>query len=543
MRTGGDLVVETLAALGARTAFGIPGQHALGLFDALRRSPLEFFSSRIENNAAFAADGYARTADLPAVLLVSTGPGALTALAGIQEAYASSVPMIVISSQIPEAGLGGRRKGMLHELDEQKESARNVTKTQETVHKASSIPYVLEDAWRTALTAPQGPVWVEVPQDVLLGPTSVPPPGELQVTIPQLQPHPGSVLRAAELLAQAQRPALVAGGGVRRSGASAQNALLELAELIDAPVVCTPGGNSAFPNLHALSLGSWVEDRHVTEVLDDADALMAVGTSLGEITSNYYTLQPRGEVIQIDAHARVLESNYSGLGIRADASLALEEILSAIREAHQPIESDWHGQSSTELVHTVRQQVQNRLAVQHLEHELDIMQAIRNGTPGHAHTFWDMTIAGYWAWNIWDAQNGFFHSAQGAGGIGYAFPAALGGAVGTQERVLAVSGDGSAMYSIAELAAAKQHELPVTWLIIDDGGYGILREYMHDTFGEATATELTRPDFAELAASFGIPATVAEPETLEESLRQAWKAEGPNMVVLETTLAMWNPRQ
>jgi acetolactate synthase-1/2/3 large subunit len=543
MRTGGDLVVETLAALGARIAFGIPGQHALGLFDALRRSPLEFFSSRVENNAAFAADGYARTADLPAVLLVSTGPGALTALAGIQEAYASSVPMIVISSQIPEAGLGGRRKGMLHELDDQKESARNVTKTQETVHKASSIPYVLEDAWRTALTAPQGPVWVEVPQDVLLGPTSVPPPGELQVTIPQLQPHSGSVLRAAELLAQAQRPALVAGGGVRRSGASAQDALLELAELIDAPVVCTPGGNSAFPNLHALSLGSWVEDRHVTEVLDDADVLLAVGTSLGEITSNYYTLQPRGEVIQIDANARVLESNYSGLGIRADAGLALEEILSALRQAHQPIESDWHGQSSTELVHTVRQQVQNRLAVQHLEHELDIMQAIRNGTPGHAHTFWDMTIAGYWAWNTWDAQNGFFHSAQGAGGIGYAFPPALGGAVGTQERVLAVSGDGSAMYSIAELAAAKQHELPVTWLIIDDGGYGILREYMHDTFGEATATELTRPDFAELAASFGIPATVAEPETLEESLRQAWKADGPNVVVLETTLAMWNPRQ
>ncbi len=98
------------------------------------------------------------------------------------------------------------------------------------------------------------------------------------------------------------------------------------------------------------------------------------------------------------------------------------------------------------------------------------------------------------------------------------------------------------MYSIAELAAAKQHDLPVTWLIIDDGGYGILREYMHDAFGHTTATELARPDFITLASSFGIPATVAEPHTLEESLRQACKADGPNVVVLETTLAMWDPK-
>src|SRR5690625_332909 len=200
MRTGGDLVVETLSELGATTVFGIPGQHALGLFDALGRSPLQYISSRVENNATFAADGFARVTDQPGVLIVSTGPGALTALAGIQEAYASSIPMIVIASQIPEAGLGGRRKGMLHELDDQKAAARNVTKTQHTIHHVSSIPAVLEDAWRTALTAPQGSVWVEIPQDVLLNPAPIPPPSELNITLPQLTPHQGSVARAAELL-------------------------------------------------------------------------------------------------------------------------------------------------------------------------------------------------------------------------------------------------------------------------------------------------------------------------------------------------------
>lgn len=541
MRTGGDLVIETLSALGATTVFGIPGQHALGLFDALSRSPLQFISSRVENNAAFAADGFARVTGQPGVLIVSTGPGALTALAGIHEAYASSIPMIVIASQIPEAGLGGRRKGMLHELDDQKAAARNVTKTQHTIHHASAIPAVLEDAWRAAMTAPQGPVWVEIPQDVLLTPAPVPPPGELNVTIPQLTPHAGSVSRAAEVLGAAQRPAIVAGGGVRRSGVTAQQALARLAERLDALVVCTPGGNTAFAYDHPLSLGGWVEDRYVTEVLEDADVLLAVGTSLGEVSSNYYTMQPRGQLIHIDAEPRVLESNYPGLGIRADAGLALEAILSAIQHSPRPAESTWHGLSPAELVQNVRRRITDRLDQQDLEHEQSIMRSIRQAVPADADTYWDMTIAGYWAWNTWDAKQGAFHSAQGAGGIGYAFPAALGGAVGAQQRVLAVSGDGSAMYSIAELATARQHDLAVTWLIIDDGGYGILREYMQDAFGQTLGTELTRPDFVTLTQSFDIPATLTTPDSLAEDLQAAWSAGGPNVLVLQTTLSMWKP--
>lgn len=541
MRNGGDLVVEALTALGATTVFGIPGQHALGLFDALTRSELEFVSSRVENNSAFAADGYARATNQPGVLFVSTGPGALTALAGVQEAYASGVPMLVVSSQTPEAGLGGRRKGMLHQLDDQKASARNVTKTQETVHKASSIPYAIEDAWRTAMTAPRGPVWVEIPQDVLLAETSMPAPGKLEVEIPQLAPHPGSVARVAEMLAQAKRPAIIAGGGVRSSGELARNALRELAEMVDAPVICTPGGNSVFPYDHPLSLGGWIEDRYVTEVLENADVLLAVGTSVGEVSSNYFTMQPRGEFVHIDAHVRVLESNYPGLGIRADAGLALRNIVSALHSTEEIAASTWDGKTSGQLVEDVRSRIEQRLDSQDLKHERGVMDAIRSAVPDDALTYWDMTIAGYWAWNVWDARSGAMHSGQGAGGIGYGFPSAFGGAIGQGERVLAVSGDGSAMYSIAELAAARQHNVPVTWLIVDDGGYGILREYMQDTFGQATATELARPDFVALSQSFGVPAVTTNADGLEESLRQAWTSEGPNVVILQTTLKMWQP--
>src|SRR5699024_11033097 len=135
----------------------------------------------------------------------------------------------------------------------------------------------------------------------------------------------------------------VAGGGVRRSGAQAQQALTALAKLIDAPIVCTPGGNTAVPYDHPLSLGGWVEDRYITEVLEEADVLLAVGTSLGEVSSNYYTMQPRGQLIQIDAEVHVLESNYRGLGIRADAALALDAILSAMRQLPKPTASIWQG--------------------------------------------------------------------------------------------------------------------------------------------------------------------------------------------------------
>lgn len=149
-----------------------------------------------------------------------------------------------------------------------------------------------------------------------------------------------------------------------------------------------------------------------------------------------------------------------------------------------------------------------------------------------------MTILSYWAWSAFDPKHpNTMHSAQGAGGLGYAFPAALGAAVAEPDTpVLAVSGDGGAMYSIADLATARQHDLDVTWLIVDDGGYGILREY-----GCATGTDLTRPDFAALAASFGVPATVTTPETLRADLTQALKTPGPSVVVLPTTLKMFAP--
>ncbi|MCX4645319.1 MULTISPECIES: thiamine pyrophosphate-binding protein [unclassified Streptomyces] len=528
-RNGGDLVVETLHGLGASTVFGLPGQHALGMFDALRRSDLRYVGLRVENNAGFAADAYGRVTGEVAPLLLSTGPGALMSLAALQEAAAASAPVLAIGSQIPVAGLGGGRHGYLHELRDQQASFRDVVKSVHTVRTQSQIPSAIAAAWESALTAPHGPVWVEIPQDVLLAATTLPVVTAMDATPRDLVPRPELTAVAADLLSRAERPVIIAGGGVVRSDASGK--LVALAEKVNAPVVCTFGGKGAFPWEHPLSLQSWMEDRHTTDLLEDADVLLVIGSGLGELSSNYHTFAPRGRVIQIEADAGKLESNHPALGIHADARLALSALLETVTERPDP--------SVSERVATLLAAVRERLDGQDLSFEREILGSVRAALPASSPSFWDMTILAYWAWSAWP---GALHSAQGAGGLGYGFPAALGAAAADPSKpVLAVSGDGGAMYSIAELATAKQYNLPVTWLIVDDGGYGILREYMTDAFGEATATELARPDFVALAESFGVPGVRTSPETLRADLEKALAEPGPSVVVLPALLKMFAP--
>ncbi|MFE4664038.1 thiamine pyrophosphate-binding protein [Streptomyces sp. NPDC056716] len=530
-RSGGDLVVETLAGLGATTVFGLPGQHALGVFDALRRSDLRYIGLRVENNAGFAADAYGRVTGEAAPLLLSTGPGALTSLAALQEARAASAPVLAISSQIPTAGLGGPRHGYLHELPDQAAAFRGVVKSVHTVRAASQIPSALAEAWRSALTAPHGPVWVEIPQDVLLAKTLLPVVTGVDATPEDLVPRVELTALAAHLLSSAARPAIIAGGGVVRADASGK--LRALAELLRAPVVTTFGGKGAFPWDHELSLQSWLEDRHMTDFLEDADVLLVIGSGLGELSSNYHTLKPRGRLIQIEADLGKLESNHPALGIHADARLALQALLETVERRVDD--------GAGERVRDVLSRIRDRIAAQDLTLEQDVLAAVRRALPAASPSFWDMTILTYWAWSAFDAKSpNTMHSAQGAGGLGYGFPAALGAAAADPTRpVLAVSGDGGALYSIAELATARQYDLPVTWLIVDDGGYGILREYMTEAFGEATATELSPPDFVALAESFGVPAVRTTPETLETDLARALATPGPSVVVLPAVLRMF----
>jgi acetolactate synthase-1/2/3 large subunit len=523
-----------LRGLGATTVFGLPGQHALALFDALRRSKLSYVGLRVENNAGFAADGYGRITGEAAPLFLSTGPGALTSLPALQEAAAASAPVVAVASQVPAAGLGGGRHGYLHELRDQQASFRDVVKSVHSARTASQIPSAIAAAWESALSAPHGPVWVEIPQDVLEAKTRVPVVLAPDALPEDLVPRVELTAVAAHLLSTAARPVIVAGGGVVRSDASGK--LRQLAERLNAPVVTTFGGKGAFPWTHPLSLRSWLEDRHTTDFLEAADVLLVVGSGLGELSSNHRTFAPRGQVIQIDADPGKLEANHPALGIHADARLALTALLETLDDVRPD-------EGAADAVRGVLDRVRARIDAQGLEAEQRILAAVREALPDAAPSFWDMTILTYWAWSAFDARRpNTMHSAQGAGGLGYAFPAALGAAVADPDNpVLAVSGDGGAMYSLAELATARQHDLPVTWLIVDDGGYGILREYADGAYEEPMGTELVRPDFVALAESFGVPATRTTPETLAADLAAALEAPGPSVVVLPVRLRMFAP--
>jgi acetolactate synthase I/II/III large subunit len=403
-------------------------------------------------------------------------------------------------------------------LRDQKASFRDVVKSVELVLSASQIPSALAAAWETTLTPPYGPTWVEIPQDVLLEVAAVPPVSQLSYTPRTLAPRPELVVEAVGRLAGAERPVILAGGGVVRAGA--ETALLELAEKLRAPVATTFGAKGAFGWEHPLSLQSWLEDRHTTDFLEDADVLLAVGTGLGELSSNYYTFAPRGEVIQIEADLGKLEANHRALGIHADARLVLQALAASVT----PREADG---TAEKRVADLLARIQERLDGQSLELERTVLAAVRGALPDDAPSFWDMTILGYWAWSAWDARRS----------------GSIGGAVAQRGKtpVLAVSGDGGAMYSISELATARQQNLRVTWLIVDDGGYGILREYMTGAFGAPYGTELARPNFVALALAFGVPARETTPQTLQTTLTAALAEDGPTVVVLPTTLRMFAP--
>ena len=297
-RTGGRLVAECLEALGAEVAFGVPGIHALAVWDGLRTSPIRTVGLRTELSAGFAADGYARTSGRPAPLLLSTGPGALISLAALMEAASAHVPVVAIASQIPRDLIGAGR-GFLHELSDQKASFAPVVKWAARAESAGEIPELLAESWRRALTPPSGPVFVEIPVDLLAGETDVLA-GELDAT-PEAPPLPDSALldEAARVLAGAATPVVWAGGGVLRSGAWEE--LRALAERLGAPVATTYMGKGAFPEDDPLAVGTALDEAPVRELIGGADVLLAVGTQIGAETTGQYALELSGRLIHVDA--------------------------------------------------------------------------------------------------------------------------------------------------------------------------------------------------------------------------------------------------
>jgi acetolactate synthase-1/2/3 large subunit len=533
---GGDVVVRALEALGADAAFGVPGTHALAIWEALRDSPVATLGMRTELSAGFAADGYARASGRVAPLLLSTGPGALNSLTALMESASAHVPVLAISSQIPREMIG-RNRGFLHDLPDQRASFAPIVKRAWRAESAAALPELLAEAWRTALTPPSGPVYVEVPVDVLDNPAEA---GATAALDPQPRPLPlpahELLTAAAELLAAAERPVLWAGGGVERSGAWAE--LRALAERLRAPVATTYMGKGAFPADHPLAAGSACDDAAFQELLSEADVVLCIGTELGAETTYQYALEFSGRLIQIDAAPERIGSTYTALGLVGDAAAVLGALVPLVPE--RPADG-----SAERRVEAVRARIEQGLGTQGRELERGILADIAAATGPEAVIAWDMTIMAYWAAPYLPVlRPRTFMYPMGSGTLGYSWPAALGAqAARPGARTLAVVGDGGLHYALGELASARQHSLPAKLLIVDDRGYGILREYQRAAYGSTHSVDLVQPDFDALCQAFGVPVRTVEPPDLAAALGWAFEQEGPAAVVLRASVAAHKPTQ
>jgi acetolactate synthase-1/2/3 large subunit len=536
-RIGGHLVAESLAALGAEAAFGVPGIHALPIWEGLREGSISIYGTRTELAAGFAADGYARSSGHPAPLFLSTGPGALNSLTALMEAASAHVPVVAVSSQIP-SHLIGRGRGYLHELPDQLASFAPIVKDSARAYSIESIPGLLAQAWRIALTPPSGPVYLEIPVDLLSAPAPGGPVTILEAMVERQCAPLEQVLAAATRLAHARRPVIWAGGGVLRSGATGE--LRELAELIQAPVATTYMGKGAIAADHPLAAGAGCDEAALQELLSVADVVLCVGTELGAETTAQYGLRFGGQLIHLDAAPERIGVNYSALPLVGDAKLTLLALVAELSQdhPHPPPAPDAQAR-----VATTHERIRSGLQAQGREIELGLLETIEQTLPPDAITVWDMTILAYWAaphLRLGAGQQ--FLYPMGSGTLGYAWPAAIGARVAHPERpVLGVVGDGGLQYTIAELGTAAQHEIAAKLLVIDDGGYGILREYQRDRFGQTTSVELPGKNLELIADAYNVPVRTATPENLGEQLHWALDRPGPAVVVLRQLIAAAQP--
>jgi acetolactate synthase I/II/III large subunit len=532
MAIGGHVVTEALEDLGAQHVFGLPGFHILGLWEGLRSSSLSYVGFRTELAAAFAASGYARATGRPAPLLISTGPGALISLAGMMEAASSHDPVVGIYSQIPDDAIG-KGRGFPHELRDQAASFAPIVKWLGAAHSAEQIPAVLQEAFAQALRPPSGPVYVEIPVDVLEAETTVTATGVGPVEAERQVPPPGRLNEAARLLDAASRPVIWAGGGVGRSGAATE--LRALAEALQAPVVMSFMGKGAITDEHPLAVGSFCEDQPFVDLVTNADVVLAVGTELGAEATRDHSIE-FAELIQIDAAPERIGATFPALGLVGDAKATLAELLVRVtqRRRDQQVEG---------LVARIRDEV----SANHQErgHELEprLLETIEAALPTDAVNVFDMTILGYWAASYYRSTSPRrWLYPLGSGTLGYAWAAALGAKVGVPDAVsFAVMGDGGSLYALQELASARQQDIAAKLLVIDDGGYGVLRGYQQESYGGTHGVDLVQPDFKQLAEAFGVPARRTSPDRLGVDIEWSLEVDGPALLTMPAMLDMYEP--
>ena len=496
VRTGAHVLVESLEAHGVEVVFGLPGIHALPVWDALIGSPLRRVVVRHEQAAGFGAVGYARTGDKPGVYLTSTGPGALNSLAALSEADASSAPVLHLTSQIP-TDLVSAGRGYLHESRGQSQAFAAVSR----FHARPTTPEALAAAIAEAfghMALDPGPATIEIATDVMAAPASEGPLPVARVALPG--PDPDAVARVGALLEDAEAPIIWAGGGARR----AADGVRALAEALDAPVITTYNGKGTLPTGHPLHAGSSVEEPSMRQLVERADLCLALGTRFSQETTANWTLPIPAALVHVDLDAGRFGRTYPAAeGIVSDVGLFCRALLEpgvspGSRDGEAAVRAALQGRDS-------------EVGSQGAPDEVELMHVLHDALPEEAIVIADMTVAAYWAALYLDAKRpgSFVYPASGALGCGV--PLALGTAAAHPDRpTVAIVGDGGFLMGGHELLTAAAEGLAFVTLVVNDSAYGILRNYQETMFGRTVAVELNAPDFAGLAAACGVRYVAAE---------------------------------
>jgi thiamine pyrophosphate-dependent acetolactate synthase large subunit-like protein len=519
-RSGAHGIADALSRLEVPVVFGLPGTHNLPIWRALADSVVKVVGVRHEQTAAYAADGYARSSGRLGVALTTTGPGAANAIAATGEAWASATPLLVISTDIStRLRTPGAYRGALHESSDQASMFAAVTKRTIQAQPGADLEQLTLQAAELATTAPSGPVYLGIPVD-LLGPVEdhrtdgfddyarLPEDdgaasprndghhGDDGVSAAQLD---GSLRAAAELLRGARRPLLWAGGGAIRSGAAAT--VQAIATTLKAPVLESYAARGILPVGHPCRVCAVAHAPEIGALWDQSDVVLAIGAGFdGMITQNWAMAQPP-KLVAINVDPEDAVKNYSADIVLAGDARALGAALAIELTSARPEPAAlWCD------LDVINASVKRSLTEAEPEAAL-FLETMRTGLPEDTVVFADMCIPGYWlaAFHPVPAPRKLAYPV-GWGTLGFGFPASIGAAMTQSAPVVCVCGDGGFMFACGELAVLAQEAAPLTVVIFDDGGYGMLRFDQEVAGKEPEGVDLTNPDFVALAKAFGLEA-------------------------------------
>jgi acetolactate synthase-1/2/3 large subunit len=519
MPTGAELIVELLEREGVEVAFGLPGVHNLPLWEALRRSPIRLVGVRHEQAAVYAADGYARATGRLGVAIATTGPGAANMLGATGEAWASRSPVLVVATDIPAAlRRPGVHRGVLHETTDQPAMFAPVVKSAHVVTGADDLPEQAARAIAAPAAAPARPAYLQVPTDVLsaeVGPVPAEPDGRRGSQPPWRT--------AVELVDAAERPLVWAGSGAVDAGAE----LARLAERLAAPVITTYGAAGVLPPSHPCVAGMPPHVEPVGRLWDDADLVIAIGSDLDGVQTQNFAMPQPPRMLAVNLDPRDATKNY-----RADVVLGCAALEGTRMLAEEVAPRDGLD-ALAERLHGVRADACGALDPAALR----FLDAIRFAVPDDGVVVADMCIPGYWLAGFHTPfEPRKLQIPLGWGTLGYAFPASLGASLAGAGPVVAVAGDGGFLFAPGELATVAQERLPLTVVIVDDGGYGMLRYDQDVTGAERYGVDLATPDFVALGKAFGIRAQAVDglDDAFGEALAAHLEDPEPSVLVART---------